>query len=63
MRGKRAKQLRELVGSQDQNIFLQVRNYYVDLTEKMDDVGVYRAAKRLYNMNKLKGVTNAKCKS
>lgn len=54
MRGKRAKQFRNLVAEQDQRVLFAVRNYYANLTEKMDDVGMYRAAKRLYNMGKIK---------
>ena len=48
MRGKRARFLRNLVKKADANMLFSIRNYFGEFTENMNEVQIYRAAKKLW---------------
>lgn len=48
MNGQTAKILRQLVAEENPAILLALMNAYGEKTKEMDDVQIYRAAKKLY---------------
>lgn len=53
MNGRAAKQLRVLVAEENPAILLAIRTFYGEKTENMNDIQLYRAAKKLYSNGSL----------
>ena len=51
MNSSRLKWIRELVTDEDPSLLLSVRQYYGEKTKEMDDVMIYKAAKKLWRKN------------
>ena len=51
MNSARAKWIRELVTDEDPSLLLSVRQYFGEKTKEMDDVAIYKAAKKLWEKN------------